>query len=162
LLYRASIVEDSMDPSRKEGGSMSNVTTRRVATVVAAPLAALAAWGLLRAAGVHFVVSTGGGHVGAADVIVSATVAALLGWVVVRTLARRVERPRLWWLRIGSTCFGVSIVGPSWLAHDVDSVALMALHLVTALVIVFGLAATVPVRRRPTAGPETTAHLCGA
>ncbi len=142
---------------------MSNITARRVATVVASPLAALAVWGLLRAAGVDFAVSTGPGHVGAGDVIVAATVAALLGWVVARTLASRVERPRLWWLRVGSTCFGVSIVGPTWLAHDVDSVALMALHLVTALVIVFGLAATVPVRRRPAAGwPETTASACGA
>jgi len=148
---------------------MSDTNTRRRAgTVVAAPLAALAAWGLLRVAGVDFAVSTGDGHVGAGDVIVSATVAALLGWVVVRVLTSRVERPRLWWLRIGSTCTGVSMVGPNWLAHDVDSVALMGLHLVTALVIVFGLAATVPVRRRPpglaTDRPETCscASACGA
>lgn len=143
-------------------------TRRRVATVAAAPLAALAAWELLRAVGVDFTVSIGDGHVGAGDVIVSATMAALLGWVVVRVLASLVERPRLWWLRIGSTCTGVSMVGPTWLAHDVDSVALMGLHLVTALVIVFGLAATVPVRRRPpglaTNQPETcsSAFTCGA
>jgi Family of unknown function (DUF6069) len=141
---------------------MSNARARRVATVVAAPIAALAAWGALRAAGVDFAVSTGNGRVGAGDVIVAAVVAALLGWIVARTLAARVERPRLWWLRIGSTCLGVSMVGPTWLAHDVDSVALMALHLVTALVVVFGLAATVPVRRRPTDWPETVAPVCGA
>jgi hypothetical protein len=145
---------------------MSNITRRRVATVVAAPLAALAAWGALRAAGVDFAVSTGNGHVGAGDVIAAAVVAALLGWLVARTLASRVDRPRLWWLRIGSTCFGVSTVGPTSLSHDADSVALMALHLVTALTIVFGLAATVPVRRRPpTAAPahmDSCAPGCGA
>jgi hypothetical protein len=141
---------------------VSKLISRRAATVVAAPLAALAAWALFRAVGVDFAVTTGNGHVGAADVVVAATVAALLGLVVARALARRVERPRLWWLRIGSTCLGVSMVGPSWLAHDVDSVALMGLHLVTALVIVFGLAATVPVRRGGTSWPEATVPVCGA
>jgi hypothetical protein len=127
---------------------MANATARRVATVVAAPLAALAAWAVLRAAGVDFAVSTGDGRVGAGDVVGAATAAALLGWLVARVLAQRVERPRLWWLRIASTCLAVSIVGPSNLAHDVDSVALMGLHVVTAFVVILGLTATVPVRGR--------------
>ena len=132
---------------------MSKVRSRRLATVLFAPVAALAAWGLFRAAGVSFHVSTGDGRVGAADVVVGATVAAVLGWVVARQLERRVQRPRLWWARVGSTCFAVSIIGPSWLADGGSSVALMTLHLVTAVVIVVGFAATLPFRRRPSTLP---------
>jgi hypothetical protein len=134
---------------------MLKVRSRRIATVLSAPVAALAAWGLFRAAGVSFHVSTGNGRVGAADVVVGATIAALLGWAVVLVLARRAPRPRLWWARIGSTCFAVSIIGPSWLADGGSSVALMALHLVTAVVIVVGFAATLPFRPvadQPSAG----------
>jgi Family of unknown function (DUF6069) len=127
---------------------MSKVRSRRVATVVLAPLAALVAWALLRAAGVAFDVSTGSGRVGAGDVLVAAVLAALLGWLVVRWLERHVEHPRLWWARVASACLAASIVGPSRLAGDVDSVALMGLHIVTAGVIVTGFAATIPRRRR--------------
>jgi hypothetical protein len=120
---------------------------RRVATVVAAPLAALVAWALFRAAGVHFEVSTGNGYVRGSDVLVAALAAALVGWVVVHTLENRIRQPRLWWTRAGSTCFAASIAGPSWLADGVSSVALMTLHLVSAIVIVAGFAATLPARR---------------
>ncbi len=127
---------------------MSKVRSRRVATVLLAPLAALAAWASMRADGVAFHVSTGSGRVGAGDVLVAATLVALLGWVVIRWLERHVERPRLWWARIASTCLAVSIVGPSRLAGNVDSVALMGLHIVTAFVVITGFTATVPRRRR--------------
>lgn len=127
---------------------MSKVRSRRAATVVLAPLVALAAWALLRAAGVAFHVSTASGRVGAGDVLVAATVAAFLGWVVVRWLERHVQRPRLWWVRVASACLAASIVGPSRLAGDVDSAALMGLHIVTGAVIVTGFAATIPRRRR--------------
>jgi hypothetical protein len=126
---------------------MSKIRSRRVTTVVLAPAAALATWALFRAAGVTFHVSTGSGRVGAGDVVVGATVAALLGWLVVRWLEGHVQRPRLWWARTGSTAFAISVIGPSWLADGVSSVALIVLHLVTAVVIVIGFAATVPYRR---------------
>jgi hypothetical protein len=121
---------------------MSRSKARRAATVVTAPLVALAAWALLRAVGETFHVSTGDGRVDAGDVVVAATVAALLGWVVAAAIANRVQRPRLWWARVGSSCCAASMVGPSWLADDVTSLALMALHLVTATVIMVGFAAT--------------------
>jgi hypothetical protein len=140
-------------PLEEREEAMSNVRARRIRTVVAAPLAALAAWALLRAGGVTFRVSTGDGTVSAGDVVVAATLAALAGWVVVRALEHRLQRPRVWWIRIGSTCFAASIAGPSWVADGVDSVALTAVHLVTAVVIVVGLAATVPLRRRPSEYP---------
>jgi hypothetical protein len=131
-----------------------------VATVVAAPLAALATWALFRVAGVTFHVSTGDRPVGADDVAVVAAVAALLGWIGARALESRLQRPRLWWVRVGTSCRAASIVGPSLLAGNVDSVALMALHLVTPAAIVVGFAATLPVPRHPsryaTSEPETS------
>jgi hypothetical protein len=126
---------------------MSKFRSRRIATVVIAPLVALTAWGIFHAAGVDFHVSVGNGRVGAGDVIVTATVVALLGWAVIRWLERHVERPRLWWARVASTCLAVSIVGPSRLAGNIDSVALMGLHIVTAAVVVIGFAPTIPLRR---------------
>src|SRR6478735_10314188 len=111
-------------PLEEQEASMSNITSRRITTVVAAPVAALAVWALCRAGGITFVVSTGSGHVRASDVVVAATVAALAGWGVVRVLENRLQRSRLWWMRVGSTCFAASIAGPSWLADGVDSVAL--------------------------------------
>jgi hypothetical protein len=133
---------------------MSKVRSRRVATVLLAPLAALAAWGLFRAAGVEFHVSTGSGRVGAGNVVFAATVAALLGWLVGRWLESHVQRPRTWWVRVGSTCFAASLAGPSWLADGGSAVALMTLHLVTAVVIVVGFAATMPWRGRSSRYPE--------
>jgi hypothetical protein len=136
-----------MESIRTKGDSMSTVRSRRFATVVLAPVAAVTAWAVFRALGVGFDISTGDGRVGAGDVIVAATVAALLGWVVARQLERRVARPRLWWARVGSTALSVSIIGPSWLADGVSSVALMTLHVVTAVVIIVGFAAPHPGRR---------------
>jgi hypothetical protein len=132
---------------------MSSVRSRRISTVCFAPAAALAAWGLFRAVGVSFHVSTGSGRVGAAAVVFGATVAALLGWVVVHVLERHAPRPRIWWARVGSTCFAASIAGPASLADGGSSVALMTLHLVTAVVIVVGFAATLPSRRSPSMHP---------
>lgn len=133
---------------------MSKVRSRRVATVLLAPSAALVAWALFRGGGVAFHVSTGNGRVGVGDVLFGATVAALLGWVVARWLERHVQRPRVWFVRVASTCFAASIIGPSWLADGGSAVALMTLHLVTAVVIVVGFAATIPWRGRPSKYPE--------
>src|SRR5262249_56728326 len=121
--------------ARCEGAeSMSRSRARRVTTVVAAPLVALATWALFRAAGVDFRVSTGDGRVGAGDVVAAATVVASIGWLVVRWLERHVERPRLWWARVGSIRLPGSIAPPSWLARDVASVPPMTLHIVTPAV----------------------------
>jgi Family of unknown function (DUF6069) len=125
---------------------MSKLRSRRVATALLAPLAALAVWGLFRAVGVTFHVSTGNGRVGAGDVVFGATAAGLLGWLVVRWLEKHVRRPRTWWVRVGSTCLAASMAGPSWLADGGSAVALMTLHLVTAIVIVVGFATTLPWR----------------
>jgi molybdopterin biosynthesis enzyme len=69
------------------------IRNRRLATVVAAPVAALIAWACIRLGGIDLVVTTGDGSVGPADVVVAALAAALAGWFVVRLLERYTDRP---------------------------------------------------------------------
>lgn len=120
---------------------------RRLATVVAAPVAALATWAVIRLAGVDLVLKDDRGTVGAADVVVAAAVAALLGWVVVRLLEERSRKPLAHWPWIGSTVLGTSMVGPSWLADGASAMGLMTLHLVTGVVVIIGFARTLPAWR---------------
>jgi Family of unknown function (DUF6069) len=125
-----------------------NTHTRRIATVVAAPAAALSARAIVRLLGVDLAVSSGDGSVGPVDVFVAAGAAALAGWLVVRLLEHRSSNPRRHWAFIGSTALAVSMIGPSWLADGASAVALMSLHLVTAVVVIVGFAGTLPFARR--------------
>jgi hypothetical protein len=127
--------------------SMTDRTHRRIGTVVLAPAAALAAWALIWLTGIDLDVSTGNGTVGPADVFAAALIGALAAWLVARSLERRSRHPRRWWVLTGSTALSVSMVGPAWLADGPSAVALMTLHLVTAVVLITGFAATLPVRR---------------
>jgi hypothetical protein len=124
---------------------MTDRTRRRLVTVILAPAAGLATWAIIRLLGVDLDVSQGDGTVGAADVVVAALVGALAGWVVVRFLERRSRHPRRLWAIIGSTALSVSIIGPSWLADGASAVAQILLHVVVAVVVIGGFAATVPV-----------------
>jgi ABC-type Co2+ transport system permease subunit len=125
---------------------MLHPNRRRLSTALLAPIAALAAWALVRLAGIDLVVS-GGTTIGAADVVVASLLGALGGWVVVRLLERRSTRPRHWWAFIGSTALAVSMIGPSWRADGASAVALMGLHLVVAVVVILGFVDTLPVGR---------------
>jgi hypothetical protein len=125
----------------------TTITRRRIATVILAPIAALAAWAVVRLIGVDLVVSSGDGTVGPGDVFIAALFGALAGWVVVRLLERRSSRPRLWWARIGSTALAVSIIGPMWLADGASGVSLIGLHVVTAIVVITGFVGTLPAWR---------------
>src|SRR5262245_30516609 len=115
---------------------MTHRTRRRIATVLLAPLAALAAWTLIRMLGVELVVSTGSGEVGAADAFAAAFIAALGGWAAAREFERQSRRPRAWWSFAASTTLAVSMIGPSWLADGASAAALIALHLVTAAAVI--------------------------
>jgi hypothetical protein len=134
---------------------MQPQTRNRLATVVIAPLAALATWGVVRLLGVDLVVSRGGSSstVGAADVIGAALVASLLGWWVVRQIERRSANPRRVWARVSSTALAVSMIGPTWFADGTTSLALISLHVATAVVVIVGMVRTLPgcpVRQPPT------------
>jgi ABC-type Co2+ transport system permease subunit len=145
-----------------KGEEMTHRTRRRVGTVVLAPAAALITWALIRLSGIDLVVSSGDGTVSAADVLSAALVGALGGWVVVRLLERYSGRPRASWSFVGSTALAVSVIGPAWLADGASSVALIALHVVTAVVVISGFVSTLPVHRsaggtpraRPLAGND--------
>ena len=121
-------------------------TRRRIATTVIAPLAALVAWGLARVIGVDLVVSRGDASstVGAVDVLGAAVVASLLGWAVVRQIERHSSTPRRTWARVSSTVLAVSMIGPTWFADGGTSLALIAMHVVTAFVVIVGQARTLP------------------
>jgi FtsH-binding integral membrane protein len=136
---------------------MTKRTRRRIATVALAPAAALAAWALIRLIGVDLVVSFGNGKVGPGSVVAAALIGALVGWAAASLFERRSRRPRLWWSFAASTGLSVSMIGPSWLADGSSAVALMALHFVTAIVVVVGLVGTIPfsgrAERRPMSLP---------
>ena len=117
---------------------------RRLATVIAAPAAALISWACMRLAGVDLAVTTGDGTVGPLDVVVAALAGALAAWVVVRVLERHSRRPGLWWPPIGSTALAVSTIGPSYLSDGTSALALTVLHFVTAIVVISGFATTLP------------------
>jgi hypothetical protein len=78
---------------------------------------------------------------------VAALAGALGGWLVVRLIERRSRSPLRTWAVVGSTALAVSMIGPSYLADGASAVALMSLHLVTAVVVIVGFAGTLPVRR---------------
>jgi hypothetical protein len=125
---------------------MTRRTRRRIATVVLAPVAALSAWALIRLIGVDLVVTTGDGTVGPGDVISAALLGALGAWFAVRLLERYTSRPGFWWPPLGSTALAISTIGPSHLAGGASAAALVALHFVTAIVVITGFATTLPSR----------------
>jgi hypothetical protein len=125
-------------------------TRRRIATIILAPAAALAAWALIRLFGIDLVVSTGSGKVGPLDVVAAAVIAALAGWGAARAIERRSARPRASWSFAASTGLALSVIGPSWLANGSSAVGLIALHFVTALVVIAGLLPTIPLQKQPT------------
>ena len=123
-----------------------------------APTAALATWALTRLIGIDLVVSTGNGKVGPGDVATAALLAALAGWAAARLLERRSARPRAWSCYGASTALALSIIGPSWLADGSSAVALIAMHVVTAAVVVSGIAGTLPVQRNGNAKRTSQPH----
>jgi Family of unknown function (DUF6069) len=139
--------QDPTDRSFHQGETVTHRTRRRIGTVALAPATALVTWAFIRLIGVDLVVSAGRGTVGAGDVVVAALLGALAGWFVVRLLERRTRRPRLWWAIVGSTALAVSIIGPAWLADGASAVALITLHIATAVVVINGFARTLPAYR---------------
>jgi hypothetical protein len=127
---------------------MTRHTLRRIRTVVLAPVVALAAWALIRVAGIDLAVSADIGTVGAIDVLGAALAGALAGWIAVLLLERYSHCPRARWPFVGSTALAVSITGPSYLADGASAAALIGLHVATAVVVIRGFAPTLAVRGR--------------
>jgi hypothetical protein len=126
---------------------MTHRNFRRLATVVLAPVAALAAWAIVRLLGIDLDVSGATGTVGAGDVVAAALAGAVAAWLVVALVERRSRHPRAAWGLIASTGLSLSVIGPSWLAAGAaGAVALIALHFVVAVVVIVGFAGTLPGR----------------
>jgi hypothetical protein len=123
---------------------MTEKTRRRMVTVGLAPAAALVTWAGVRLAGADLALDGGRGSVGPVDVVAAALVAGVGAWWVVRLLERHTSRPRFWWPLLGSSVLGASLIGSSYLANGVDALGLYGLHIVTAMVLIWGLAATLP------------------
>ncbi|HEY1480757.1 MAG TPA: DUF6069 family protein [Gaiellales bacterium] len=125
---------------------MTQKTRIRLLTIVIAPIAALAAWGVFRLAGVDLVTTRGSdtSTVGAPAVVIASLVAALLAVGAVRVIERHSRQPRRAWSLVSSTALAVSMIGPSYLADGGSAVALIALHVVTAVVVVGGPMVTLP------------------
>ena len=123
----------------------NGTTRRRRITVALAPLAALAAWSMMKATGADLVLKTGT-SVRAGDVVLAAVTGAVAAWVVARWIERHSHRPRSVWGFVASTALAVSGIGPSWLADGVTALLLFALHFVTAGVVIIGFLPTLPVR----------------
>jgi ABC-type Co2+ transport system permease subunit len=130
---------------RRKEETVRDRRLRRLATTVLAPAAALAAWALFRLGGVEFTLKSGD-TVGALDVVSTALMGAVVGWLVVRAIDRHTIRPRATWIVVATTALAVSVIGPSWFADGSSAAALIALHVVTAAVVIAGFAGTVPVR----------------
>jgi Family of unknown function (DUF6069) len=133
-------------PRTSERKLMFDHKRRRLVTVLLAPSAALVAWGVIRLIGVDLVLKSGR-TVGPSQVFAAALVGALAGWVVARWIGGHSRRPRPVWTFVGTTALAASTIGPSWLADGAAGVALVALHFVTAIVVILGFAGTLPVRR---------------
>ena len=95
---------------------MTHRNQRRLATVLLAPAAALAAWAVARLLEIDLVVSSATGTVGAGDVVAAALAGAAAGWLGAMLVERRSRRPRATWAFVGSTALSVSVIGPSWLS----------------------------------------------
>jgi uncharacterized membrane protein len=133
---------------------MTHNTRRRIGTVVLSPVAALAAWALMRLMGIDLVVSVGDGTVGPTDVFAAALLGALGGYAVVRLLERTSRYPRRLWSFLGPTALAVSVIGPMWFSDGTSSVALIALHFVVAVIVIGGFGGTLA-ERAGTTQPAT-------
>jgi hypothetical protein len=125
---------------------MTRRTRHRIATIALAPAAALAAWGLIRLAGIDLVLSHHNGTtVGPLDVVVAALVGGIAAWPVVSLIERHSRHPRRLWAQVGSTALALSLIGPNRFADGGSAVALIGLHVVTAVVVITGFVRTLPV-----------------
>lgn len=132
-------------------------TAARATTVGLAVGAALAVWGLTRAAGLDVATPQMGDTPAAGlaplQVLAASAVAALAGWGLLAVLERWTARAHAVWVATAVVVLALSLGGP--LSGEgitaLDRAALVAMHLAVAAVLVPGLPRAG--RRTPTAGP---------
>lgn len=119
-----------------------NRTVMRGLTVIAAVAAALLVWLIAGpVAGADLSASTGSGvqEIGAVHVIAVAALMGLAGWALLAVLERRTERAARTWVFVALGVLLVSLLGPLGAETLGGALTLVALHLVTAAVLIVGL-----------------------
>lgn len=140
---------------------MGNGSARRVTGVVAAAMiVALAIWALARLLGVELTVGKGqdASHVSAADMVVTALPAGLVGLGVRAQLGRR--RADRSWPFVGGAALAISIIGPIWLADGLACVVLIGMHIAVGLVLIAGFTrlSPRPAHQHPTLAVRRTSE----
>lgn len=116
--------------------------TRRALTVAATAAAALLVWLIaVPVAGVELIARSGGGtqEVGGAQVAMVTVIVGLAGWALLEVLERRVANPARRWTAIALIVLALSLAGPLGTSTVGAALTLVALHLVTAAVLIVGL-----------------------
>lgn len=119
-------------------------TARRLAGVLAAPVAALAAH-LVLTQGLDIDLRAGGRTVGWSSVLIAAVVAGSAGWLVVAGLERLGGNQRRRWSMLSLVVLALSLPGPLLEGETpVVGLGLVALHLLVAAVVIPTLAPSSP------------------
>jgi hypothetical protein len=107
--------------------------------IVAATVAALVVYGLIRWLWVKPVAEINGKDqvVGWTYVLIVTVLAGLIAWGVALLLKRAGKAK--WFPFIGSTALAISIIGPSYQSDGSSAVALIVLHFVVGIVLIYGL-----------------------
>lgn len=119
-----------------------NKSAARALTVAGAAVAALLVWSIaVPVAGVELLARSGSGtqEVGGGQVLVVTGIVGLAGWALLEVLERRAQNPIRTWTIAALTVLALSLVGPLGASTSGAALSLLALHLVTAAVLIIGL-----------------------
>ncbi|MGL5929336.1 MAG: DUF6069 family protein [Dermatophilaceae bacterium] len=129
----------------------SGSIARRALAVAGGAVAGLLVWVLLvPIGGMDLRAATGGAEreIPAAAVVLSALIGGLLGWGIAELLQRRAGRPKRTWVILTTILAALSCVSPFGGAADTSSaLGLVLMHIAVALVVIPGIAATLPATR---------------
>lgn len=115
----------------------ANFRIRQLLVVLSGVVAALIGYGVIRLIDVDLILKNGD-EVTAVLVVIAALAGGGLAWLVYEIVARTGHLR--WWPFIGSTALAMSILGPSYEADGSTVVALIALHFLVAIILIWGLA----------------------
>jgi hypothetical protein len=98
-------------------------------------------WWTARLSGIDLAVRSGSGtqHVNVVSAIVVAMVAAFVGGMALRVLARRTDAALKVWTIVAYACLAVSLVGPLGATTLAAGLVLVGLHLMVGGVVICGL-----------------------
>ncbi|MGL5866714.1 MAG: DUF6069 family protein [Dermatophilaceae bacterium] len=132
----------------------SSTISRRALAVGGGAVAGLLVWVLLVPIGGMVLRANSGDaarEIPVVAVLISSVIGGLVGWGIAEVLQRRVGRPKRTWVRLTTVLTAVSCISPFGGAADTSSaLGLVLMHLGVALVVIPGIAATLPAARAAT------------